>query len=165
MSWSRRGVLLGGLGGALALAGCGFSPVYAPGGAGSRLFGQIRTADPSTPDEYTFAGRIAERLGPDQKARFALAYQLRIAVVSQAITRDEVTTRYSLNGTADFVLTDAASGQEITRGQVSSFTSYSTTGTTIATMAAEQDAHDRLARMLADQVATRLLALDPASLQ
>ena len=60
MSWSRRGVLLGG---ALALAACGFSPVYAPGGAGSKLFGQIRAADPKTPDEFTFAGRIADWLG------------------------------------------------------------------------------------------------------
>ena len=162
MSWSRRGVLLGG---ALALAACGFSPVYAPGGAGSKLFGQIRAADPKTPDEFTFAGRIAERLGPDRDARFALAYKLRVAVVAQAITKDEVTTRYSLNGTANFVLTDSASGAEVTRGQVSTFTSYSTTGTTSATMAAEQDAHDRLARMLADQVVTRLLAVDPASLQ
>ena len=162
MSWSRRGVLLGG---ALALAACGFSPVYAPGGAGSKLFGQIRAADPKTPDEFTFAGRIAERLGPDRDARFALAYKLRVAVVAQAITKDEVTTRYSLNGTANFVLTDSASGAEVARGQVSTFTSYSTTGTTIATMAAEQDAHDRLARMLADQVVTRLLAVDPASLQ
>ena len=102
MSWSRRGVLLGG---ALALAACGFSPVYAPGGAGSKLFGQIRAADPKTPDEFTFAGRIAERLGPDRDARFALAYKLRVAVVAQAITKDEVTTRYSLNGTADFALT------------------------------------------------------------
>lgn len=153
------------LGAALALAACGFSPVYAPGGAGGKLFGQIRTADPKTPDEFTFAGRIAERLGPEQAARFDLAYQLRIAVVSQAITAEEVTTRYSLNGTADFVLTDKATGQRVTRGQVSSFTSYSTTGTTIATMSAEQDAHDRLARMLADQVVTRLLAIDPASLQ
>ena len=161
MSWSRRGLLLG----ALALAACGFSPVYGPGGAGGKLFGQIRAADPSTPDEFTFAGRIAERLGPDQAARFALAYNLRIAVVSQAITSEEVTTRYSLNGTADFVLTETASGAEVTRGQVSTFTSYSTTGTTIATMSAEQDAHDRLARMLADQVVTRLLAIDPATLQ
>ena len=161
MSWSRRSLLIA----ALALAACGFTPVYGPGGTGGKLFGQIRTADPSTPDEFTFAGRIAERLGPDQAARFALAYKLRIAVVSQAITSEEVTTRYSLNGSADFVLTDATLGQEITRGQVSTFTSYSTTGTTIATMSAEQDAHDRLARMLADQVVTRLLAIDPASLQ
>ena len=153
MSWSRRAILAS----ALALAACGFSPVYGPGGVGGKLFGQIRTADPSTPDEFIFAGRIAERLGPDQSARFALAYKLRIAVVSQAITKDEVTTRYSLNGTADFALTGPG-GAVITQGRVSSFTSYSTTGTTISTLAAEGDARERLALMLADQVVTRLLA-------
>lgn len=159
MSWSRRSVLLAGL----ALAACGFAPVYGPGGAGGKLFGQVRSADPKTPDDFSFAGRIAERLGPDSNPRFELGYRLRIAVVPQAITPDEITTRYALNGSADFVLTESASGKVVARGQVSSFTSYSTTGTTIATMAAEQDAHERLARMLADQVVTRLMAVDPAA--
>ncbi|ARC36559.1 hypothetical protein A6J80_09365 [Paracoccus yeei] len=159
MSWSRRGVLLA----ALALAACGFAPVYGPGGTGTRLQDKVRTADPRTPDDFAFAGRIAERLGPDG-TRYELDWRLRIAVVPQAITPDEITTRYSLNGTASYVLTEIASGRTVARGQVSSFTSYSTTGTTIATLAAEQDAHKRLARLLADQVVTRLLALDPATL-
>ena len=159
MSWSRRGVLLA----ALALAACGFAPVYGPGGTGTRLQDKVRTADPRTPDDFAFAARIAERLGPDG-TRYELDWRLRIAVVPQAITPDEITTRYSLNGTASYVLTEIASGRTVARGQVSSFTSYSTTGTTIATLAAEQDAHTRLARLLADQVVTRLLALDPATL-
>jgi LPS-assembly lipoprotein len=159
MSWSRRSVMLA----ALALAGCGFSPVYGPDGVGRKFFGQIRSADPKTPDDFSFAGRIAEQMGPDSNPRFELGYRLRIAVVPQAITPDEITTRYALNGSADFVLTESASGRVVTRGQVSSFTSYSATGTTIATMTAEQDAHERLARMLADQVVTRLIAVDPAT--
>ena len=159
MSWSRRGVLLA----ALALAACGFAPVYGPGGTGTRLQDKVRTADPRTPDDFAFAGRIAERLGPDG-TRYELDWRLRIAVVPQAITPNEITTRYSLNGTASYVLTEIASGRTVARGPVSSFTSYSTTGTTIATLAAEQDAHKRLARLLADQVVTRLLALDPATL-
>ena len=158
MSWSRRGLLTL----PLALAACGFAPVYGPGGSGGKLQNRVRTADPKTPDDFAFAGRIAERLGPDSAATYELDWQLRVAVVAQAITPDEVTTRYSLNGTASYVLTDISRQLAVTRGQVSSFTSYSTTGTTIATMAAEQDAHLRLARLLADEVVTRLLALDPA---
>lgn len=160
MSWSRRGLLTL----PLVLAACGFAPVYGPGGTGTRLQGKVRTADPKTPDDFAFAGRIAERLGPDSAGAYRLDWQLRIAVVSQAITTDEITTRYSLNGTASFQLTQIDTGRQVTRGQVSSFTSYSTTGTTIATMSAEQDAHLRLARLLADQVVTRLLAIDPAQL-
>lgn len=160
MSWSRRAFVLG----AMALAACGFSPVYGPGGSGSRLLGKVRTEDPKTPDDFAFSGRIAERLGPDNNATYALSWQMRIAVVPQAITQDEITTRYALNGTVVYILTDRATQRVITQGQVSSFTSYSTTGTTIATMAAEQDAHERLARLLADHVVTRLLAVDPATL-
>lgn len=161
MSWSRRGLILS----ALAASACGFSPVYGPGGTGGKLFGKVRTADPRTPDDFIFAGRIAERLGPDSAAEFELNWQMRIAVVPQAITPDEITTRYALNGSAGFVLTRIATGTEVSRGEVSSFTSYSTTGTTIATMSAEQDAHRRLAVMLADQVVTRLLAIDPATIE
>ena len=156
MSWSRRGVLLA----ALALAACGFAPVYGPGGTGTRLQDKVRTADPRTPDDFAFAGRIAERLGPDG-TRYELDWRLRIAVVPQAITPDEITTRYSLNGTAAYTLTDAATGAVVAQGEVSNFSSYSAEGTVIATNAAEQDARGRLAVMLADQVVTRLLATVP----
>lgn len=156
--WSRRAVLAAGL----ALAACGFQPVYAPGGAGTRLQGQVRVADPRTIDDYAFLRRLTERLGPEGAVRYDLAYALRIATVAQAITEDEVTTRYSLNGTAAYTLTESATGAVVARGEVSNFASYSTVGTVIATNAAEGDARGRLAVMLADQVVTRLLATVPA---
>lgn len=151
----RRAVLLG----LLAVSACGFQPVYGTDGAAKRLFGQVRVADPDTAEDFSFNRRITERLGPDGAA-YVLDYDLRIAVVAQAITPDEVTTRYSLNGTARFSLTDTA-GKVVMQGEVSNFTSYSTTGTTIATLAAEADARQRLAQMLADQVVTRLIAAAP----
>lgn len=150
---SRRAALLG----LLAVPACGLTPVYGPGGGGSRLFGKMRPRDPVTYQDFAFNRRLAERLGPEDAAVYDLDYRLSVGVVPQAITPDEVTTRYALNGTADFALSDA-SGRVLAQGRVSSFTSYSTTGTTIATLAAEGDARERLARMLADQVVTRLLA-------
>lgn len=153
---SRRAVLLG-LGAALVLAGCGLTPVYGPGGGGARLFGKVRPRDPDTPLDFVFNQRLAERIGPDDAAVYDLDYRISATVAAQAITPDEVTTRYSLNGTADFTLTGPG-GQVITQGRVSSFTSYSTTGTTVSTLAAEGGARERLALMLADQVVTRLLA-------
>ncbi|MDO5621488.1 MAG: LPS assembly lipoprotein LptE [Paracoccus sp. (in: a-proteobacteria)] len=150
----NRRVALAGL---LALAGCGFTPVYGPGGVGNALFGQIETRAPQTAEDFAFDRRITERLGTVTTPRFALNYDLRIASVGQAITADEVTTRYALNGTAAFALRDPA-GATVAQGEVSSFTSYSATGTPVATTAAERDARERLARMLADQVVTQLLA-------
>ena len=104
--WSRRALILG----ALAVAACGFQPAYAPGGPGTRLQGQVRAADPRTSDDYAFLRQIEDRLGAPAAPRYDLAYTLRIASVGQAITSDDVTTRYSLNGTAAYTLTDAATG-------------------------------------------------------
>lgn len=146
--------------GAFALSACGLEPIYGAKGAGKRLFGKVRPRDPDTYQDFSFNTRIAERLGPDEGAVFDLDYRLSIGVVAQAITQEQVTTRYSLNGTADFVLKDR-NGKALTSGRVSTFSSYSTTGTTIATLTAEADARRRLARMLADQVVTRLLAASP----
>lgn len=160
MTLSRRSLI----GSALLLAGCGFTPVYGPGGTGGALQGRVRAADPVDAEGFAFNTRIAERLGSDAGTDFLLDYRFAMAVVPQAITPDEITTRYSLNGTVDFALRRIAGNTTIATGRVSNFTSYSTTGTTIATLTAERDARVRLARMLADQVVTRLLALDPATL-
>ncbi|CAM3408880.1 LPS assembly lipoprotein LptE [Paracoccus nototheniae] len=155
-SHSRRAILLGVLA-TLGLAACGLTPVYGPGGGGGKLFGKVRPRDPDTPIDFIFNRRLAERLGPEADATYDLDYRITAGAVAQAITPDEVTTRYSLNGTADFALT-GPDGAVVAQGRVSSFTSYSTTGTTISTLAAEGDARERLALMLADQVVTRLLA-------
>ena len=150
---------------ALALAGCAMTPAFGPGGAGTTLHGRVQLREPSDIDGFALNRRLEERLGPEQAAAYALDYRLNTASVAQGITPDEVTTRYSLNGTADFALTDIASGQVVTQGRVSSFTSYSAIGTTIATLTAERDAHERLMVMLADQIVTRLLATGPKPAQ
>lgn len=156
--WSRRAFIASGL--ALAgLAACGFTPVYGPGGAGTRLQGKVRPKEPSTREEFAFNTRLAERLGPDQAAVYGLDYSLTLASTPQAATtEDNITTRFALSGTADWRLTDTASGRVLAEGQVSAFSSYGAVGTTVATVASEADARTRLAGQLADQVVTRLLA-------
>lgn len=155
--WLRNLIAVG----VLALAGCALTPAYGPGGTGTALHGRVQLRAPADVDSFALNRRLEERLGPEQAAAYALNYRLTTASVAQGITPDEVTTRYSLNGTADFALTEIASGQVVTKGRVSSFTSYSAIGTTIATLAAERDAHERLMVMLADQIVTRLLATGP----
>ena len=145
------------LAGLALLAGCGFTPAYAPGGAGDRLRGTVHLPDPTDLDSYALNAHLAARLGPEAAPRHDLAYTLRVAVVEQGITSEQVATRYALNGTLDFTLTERATGNRLAQGAVNAFTSYSATGTTIATTAAEADARARLMRMLGDQLVTRLL--------
>lgn len=73
------------------------------------------------------------------------------------ITPENAITRYNLLGRVDWTLF-GPDGQRLTGGKVESFTSYSATGSTVAGLAAEEDAAFRLMRILADQIVTRLLA-------
>jgi LPS-assembly lipoprotein len=157
MSYSNRRKLLVGLAFA-ALAGCGFSPAYAPGGAGIALQNSIEAAAPTDKLAFDLVERLEERLGPAQAPRYALAYTIRTERDGVAITPDNATTRYNLTGSVDWALSDVATGLRLTGGRVDNFTSYSATGSTVAGLAAEEDAQLRLMRILADQIVSRLLA-------
>ena len=74
------------------------------------------------------------------------------------ITPDNAITRYNLTGSIDWTLTDRTSGARVTGGTVASFTSWSATGSTVAGLAAEEDAALRLMRRLADQIGKRIIA-------
>ncbi|MBW6505933.1 MAG: hypothetical protein K0B00_04190 [Rhodobacteraceae bacterium] len=141
-----------------ALAGCGFTPAFGPGGGAGVLLGAVVPDAPATRDDFALTRRLAERLGPPEAPRFRLAYTVATAASGQAIKPDNATTRFSLHGTAAFRLIAIGSGAELLAGEVDGFTSWSASGTTVATRAAEDDAHVRLMRILADQIVTRLLA-------
>lgn len=159
MSWSdRRNFLLTGL---AALAGCGFAPAYAPGGAGTALRGAVALADPTDRDGFGFAARLEDRLGRASAPRFRLDWSVQTTPVGAGITPTGAITRYTLKGQAQFALTAEGTGATVGSGTVESFTSWSTSGSTVATLTAEQDARRRLMVILADQVVARLIAAAP----
>lgn len=143
---------------AAALAGCGFTPAYGPAGGGQKLLGAVAPDAPQTRDDFAFVRRISERLNPPDAPRYRLAYKISTDRLGQAITPEGSTTRYSLTGRVEYRLHDAGTDAVLLAGNVASFTSWSASGTVVATSAAEEDAHRRLMRMLADQIITRLLA-------
>ncbi len=155
MSWSdRRGVLLL----ALALAGCGFTPVYGPGGAAEGLHGQVAIDPPRDAEGFTFVQALRRRLGEGDAPRYRLSAELTLDERQMGVTRGQVITRYQVIGSARYRLTDSETDARLTSGTVESFASYSATGTTFATRAARRDARERLMTILADQVVDRLLA-------
>ncbi|PYE83668.1 LPS assembly lipoprotein LptE [Pseudoroseicyclus aestuarii] len=157
MSSSRALILAAAL-----VAGCGFQPVLAPGGAGAALRGQTTVEVPADVLGYRLRQHMLDRLGRGEAARFALSIDSRSTIESGAVTGDNATTRYRLVGTADYVLRDAA-GAVLAQGNVESFTGYSATGSTVASAAARTDAESRLAVALADLILARLYAAAPAS--
>lgn len=152
---SRRTLLLA----PLALAACGFTPAYGPGGGATRLTGAVRVQDPTDRNGFDLVERLEERLGRPEAVRYELAYTISTETVGVGFTADNKITRYNLKAVVDYTLTDQASGARITGGRVQSFTAYSATGSTVAQLAAEEDAGLRLMRILADQITARLIGV------
>ena len=154
MSWPRRALLLA----PLALAACGFAPVYGPGGTGSALQGRVGVAAPADRVSYLLVRTLEERLGRAAAPAYDLSLALETTQEALAIDPAGNTRRFNLLGRADYALTDLATGDVVTSGRVENFTGYSATGTAVATLAAEQDAQARLMTILADAIVARLTA-------
>lgn len=152
-SFSRRLICLA----PLALAACGFSPVYAPGGTGAVLQDAVQISAPEDRNSFLLVQRLEERLGRSSNPQYSLSLTLQTRQEGIGIDADGSKERFNLIGVAGYVLTDAT-GANIASGTVNSFTGYSATGNTAVTFAAGTDARERLMIILADQITTRLLA-------
>ncbi|MGL4237677.1 LPS assembly lipoprotein LptE [Tabrizicola sp.] len=142
----------------LALAACGFTPAYAPGGAATKLVGTVWAQDPTDKNAFDLVERLEERLGRPENIRYDLTYSIATEAVGVGFTTDNQITRFNLKGVIDYSLTERGTGTRVTGGRVQSFTAYSATGSTVAGLAAEEDAAYRLMRILADQIVARLIA-------
>lgn len=165
MSWSdqkshplgRRAVVFALL--AVGATACGFTPIYGPDGGGRALINSVLVEQPKGSDEFTLAQELENRLGPSSAPTYSLTFSLETESDSISITQTQETNRYNTIGSAKYTLTDRASGAVMQTGEVDGFTSYSSTGTTVATAAAEQDSYDRLMVVLADKIINELVTL------
>jgi LPS-assembly lipoprotein len=142
----------------MTLAACGFTPAYAPGGSGVALQNTVLAAEPRNKPAFDLVERLEERLGPSDAPKYALAYTISQSLASVGVTTANAITRYELIGAVDWTLTDVATGAQLTAGRSENFTSYSATGSTVASLSAREDASQRLMRIIADQIVTQLLA-------
>lgn len=152
----RRTAVLG----LLALGGCGFAPVYGNGGG---LRGQIVYDTPDSVAGFRLRDRLEQRLGRPDDARYVLAVTLRERRTPAAINAAGDTTRLNVIGTANWKLTDLPGDSVLESGSFETFTSYSATGTTVATQAAATDASARLSVALADMIVSRVMIFSAGS--
>jgi len=157
LSYNRRQFTLTALA-LFGLAGCGFSPVYAPGGGGAALLDAVRLDDPKTRADFLFVRSMEERLGRAAEDRYGLSYAITLREDAVAISANNVNTRYNIIGDVTYALRDLSTGAVVTSGKTRNFNGYSASGTTVATQAAQRDARARLMTILANDVTTRLTA-------
>lgn len=142
----------------LGLAACGFAPAYGPGGAAEGLIDRVEVDAPVNRNDFELVERLEERLGRSRAPAYRLSYAIATRALGLGITTENVVSRFQLSGVVGFRLVDAATGAVLAKGEVTGFTAYSASGSTVATVSSERDAHRRLMRLLADQLVTRLIA-------
>lgn len=152
-SFSRRAFLIS----AVTLAGCGFSPAYGPSGAAQALRGAVTVAEPQTREDYSYARALAHAFGPADAPRYRLAYTIETDESPVSLTRAQEIYRYHIRGSATYALVENASGATLASGQVSAFTAYAATGSTVASLSATRDAYARLMQQLADRTVSELV--------
>ncbi|WP_171230597.1 LPS assembly lipoprotein LptE [Ruegeria sp. HKCCA4008] len=156
LSFDRRTFLLM----PLALAACGFEPVYAPGGSGSALYGRVEVSAPNTVESYLLVQNLEQQLGRSVGSVNDYKLDVQVSTVTRgaAITTTNETQRYTIDGSAQYNLRSNATGQIIASGSVADFVSYSAAGSTVSTLADERDAKRRLMMILSGQIMNRLYA-------
>lgn len=158
----RRTLLAGGLSLTCLLSACGFVPVYGSDGTAAALAGGVVVEGPDTVEGYRLRTRIEDRLGlASSSAAYVLTVGLNLRESGVAVTPEGAITRFTISGVGDYALRATGSDEILLSGTVESFTGYSTTGSTVATQAASDDARARLAVILADLIVTRLIAATP----
>lgn len=156
MSSSDRRIFLLSL---VALAGCGFQPVHAPGGPAHGLRGRIAVASPSDEEGRALARRLEDRLGLAQSDDLLLSADIRLREEAEGFLADGSISRYMVLGEVEWQL---HRGEEVVRrGRERAFTGYSATSTTVATIFAQRDARERLMVILADRIVADLLSGAP----
>lgn len=153
--WSSRRTLL--LGGLSALgAGCGFAPLYAPDTAARALTGKLAPDQPTDGFEFILHERLITRIGTPEAPQYRLTITPEVIEDGRAIRSDNTITRFTVAARAAYAVIPFDSADPVTAGTVRAQTAYSAVASPFATRAAEEDALDRVARALADQIATRL---------
>ena len=143
---------------AVALGGCGFTPLYAAPGVVSSL---------AAIDVVAPQGRTGFLLGQHLSDAFAkgagpAAYRMQLSLAESRFPRgirtDNVATRYEYVLTADYALAALPSGAIAKRGRVRVELTYDSADQPYASIAAQQDAEDRAAQEAARRIQLELAA-------
>jgi LPS-assembly lipoprotein len=158
MWWSRTFLLL-----CLALAGCGYKPLYGENRGDSAAM----TADLATIRIEAIPDRIGqkmynmlhERLTPDGRIAdplYSLRVRLRETNDELLYERDETATRANLTLRADYELRRLADDEVIASGTSRSTSGYDILSSQYATLVSQADARERSARVISDDLRTRV---------
>lgn len=129
------------------LAGCGFTPMYARTGLTPALAAiKVEPPDHSRPG-YLMQQQLDDALGRDLTVSPAYRLVLTVSLgrFPLGVRINNVASRYEIDLNVVWILKDAKTGKEITRGGAVGRTSYDSGDAPYSGVAAEQDGEERAA--------------------
>ena len=136
----------------MALASCGFEPVYGENSAAEGTLSKASLRDPTTQPEFIFVKAFEQRVPRPQNPQYGINYQISIGYQGLDVidaSRVQVVGRI----VADFVNLETDTVEFVST--VDAFTSYTSGGSFPETQ--RRDAETRLIKILADRLLTRLI--------
>ena len=139
------------LGAALALAGCGFTPLYTPESGVGPALQSVSISAPDGRAAFLVREQLEDALARDRG--MAAEYRLNFTVEQTRFPRglrvNNIATGYELDLTVHYSLFDNATGQLIYAGDAPVQVSYNSADAPYAGIAAQQNAEERAARQAA----------------
>jgi LPS-assembly lipoprotein len=138
---------------ALTLSACGFTPLYATPGVSSGL-SSIQVIAPEGRMGYLLREQLDDALAhrPGETPTYRLRIVLDQTRTPLGLRIDDVADRYQVSLAVEYILTDAVTGAEVTRGSAASFLSYDVAQQPYAAIAARQDVQERAATEVARKI-------------
>jgi LPS-assembly lipoprotein len=144
------------------LSGCGFEPLYGSRGQGPRIdsaLNEIRIEPIKDRVGQQLYNYLLDRLNPrgaPGHPRYSLTTTVAVNKIELGIERDETATRAKLSLSANFTLRNAINNAVVFFGSSQSTNSFNIVESDFATLSAEKDAIDRAARVVSEEIKTRL---------
>lgn len=143
------------------LASCGYRPMYG-GSEGEVVVEQLSQIKINTIEDRhgqklhnLLLDRINPRGRPDNPL-YTLDVQTQISTTELGLRFTEIATRAQLTLQATYALIDNRTGETLVSGYSRSINSYNIPDSEYAKVTAEQDATDRAAREISDEIRSRL---------
>lgn len=141
----------------LTLGGCGFTPLYGPGGVTAGL-SRIEVKAPDGRIAYLLRERLEDALLPQASGR--PLYRLDFTITERRDPRglgpDDAASRYELTAVVDYKLTELATGAVLHSGVETVLMSYDAVDAPYAGVAAQQNSQERAAAEAARRIRLNL---------
>lgn len=145
----------------LALTACGFKPLHATSQTGINLsdVGVVMASIQDVQDReagYYIQQRLLDRTGNPDNAKHVVTITPSVRRTRLGVTNNDVASRYDINLTAKYTLTDRKTGKVLDNGQVRAVSTFGAPDDAFGLIAADTNGTKQGAQELADRLLLEL---------